>query len=176
MKIYDTETQKDRDALMIELKKLKSSVKNMIEKIDECLETLKPEFNVGDYVTVDVNGRKIIGKIDELTKNKIEAHGLWYDQTLVNVKQDYWFLSKGNIFRHATQEEIAEYKAALTFNKHGRKPFEVKKGDLVRTPREKFTFIWNPEYYTKEDFLDYRWGFIKTAEELNEWLGVSDEN
>ena len=63
----------------------------------------------------------------------------------------------------------------MTFHKHGRDPFEVKNGDLIRTPSEKITLIWNPENYTKEEFLDYRWEFLKTAEEVNEWLGVSDE-
>ena len=135
----------------------------------------EPDFKVGDYVTVDVKSRKIITKIDELTENKTVAHGLWYDRTEVNVEQDFWYLKKGSKFRHATPTEIAEYEAALTFHKHGRKPFEVKKGDLVRTPREKFTFIWNPEYYTKEDFLDFKWGFLKTVEEVNEWLGADDD-
>ena len=77
--------------------------------------------------------------------------------------------------RHATPEEIAEYKVALNFHKHGREPFEVKKGDLIRTPSEKITFILNPENYKKEEFLDYGWKLLKTAEEVNEWLGDDDE-
>lgn len=158
-----------------DLKEAKSSAKKLIEKIEYYLESLKPEFKVGDYITVDVNGRKIITKIDELRENKKEAHGLWYDKTKVNVKQDYWFLTKGSKFRYATPTEITEYEAALTFHKHGRNPFEVKKGDLIRTPSEKITLIWNPENYTKEEFIDYRWEFLKTVEEVNEWLGVSDE-
>ena len=80
------------------------------------------------------------------------------------------FPSGLNKFRHATPEEIAEYEVALTFYKHGRKPFELKEGDLIRTPSKKFTFILNPENYTKEEFLVYGWKFIKTAEEVNEWL------
>lgn len=153
-----------------DLKEAKSSAKNLIEKIDDYLETLKPKFKVGDYVTVDVNGRTIIAKIDALRENKKEAHGLWYDKTRVNVKQDYWFLTEGNKFRHATPSEIEEYEVALTFHKHGRKPFEVKKGDLIRTPSKDFTFICNPEYYTKEEFLDYSWEFRSPVEEVNEWL------
>ena len=78
--------------------------------------------------------------------------------------------------RHATPEEIAEYEVALTFHKNGRKPFEVKNGDLIRTPSEKKTFIFNPENYTKEEFLDYGWEFLKTAEEVNEWLGVTHDD
>ena len=106
-----------------DLQEAKSSAKKLIEKIDEYLETLKYEFKVGDYVTVDVNGRTIITKIDELRENKKEAHGLWYDKTKVNVKQDYWVLAELNEFRHAKPTEILEYEMALAFHKHGRKPF-----------------------------------------------------
>ena len=107
------------------LSKAKSSAKNLIEKIDEYLESLKSEFKVGDYVMVNVNGRKKIAKIDALMENDKEAHGIWYDKTKVSVKRDYWFLAERGEFRHATAEEIAEYESALTFHKHGRKPFEL---------------------------------------------------
>ena len=169
----DIKFQMKKSIAEADLQEAKSSAKKLIEKIDEYLETLKPEFKVGDYVTVYVNSkRKIakIAKIDELTGNNSEVHGLWYDRTLVNFKQDYWFSSGLNEFRHATTEEIAEYEVALTFHKHGRNPFELKKGDLIRTPSEKITFILIPENYTKEDFLKYGWEFLKTAEEVNEWL------
>ena len=171
----DIKFEMKKSTIEADLREAKTSAKKLIENIEYYLESLKPEFKVGDYITVDVNGRKIITKIDELRENKKEAHGLWYDKTKVNVKQDYWFLTKGNKFRYATPTEITEYEAALTFHKHGRNPFEVKKGDLIRTPSEKITLIWNPENYTKEEFLDYRWEFLKTVEEVNEWLGVSDE-
>ena len=78
--------------------------------------------------------------------------------------------------RYATPSEIAEYEVALTFHKHGRKPFEVKDGDLIMTPNEKITLIWYSENYTKEEFLDYGWEFLKTVEEVNEWIGADDEN
>ena len=182
MKIYDTETQKDRDELIIELEKLKSSVKNMIENIDDCLESLKPEFKVGDYVTVYVNGKEKITKIDEMTENNSKAHGLWYDRTLVNVKQDYWFPSGLNKFRHARPTEIAEYEVALTFHNHGRKPFEVKSGDIIRDDEGNIlkddevsflsTFQKNLkiESFTKGRYVKKHYTFLKTAEEVNEWL------
>ena len=182
MTIYDTETQKDRDELIIELEKLKSSVKNMIENIDECLETLKPEFNVGDYITKYVNGRKLITKIDELKENKSEAHGLWYDRTLVTVKQDYWYLTKGNEARHARPTEILEYEVALTFHNHGRKPFEVKSGDIIRDDEgnilkdDEVSFLSalpknsKKESLTKGRYAKKHYTFLKTAEEYNEWL------
>ena len=46
-----------------DLKEVKSSAKKLIEKIDEYLESLKPEFKVSDYVMVDVNGRKKLQKL-----------------------------------------------------------------------------------------------------------------
>ena len=46
-----------------DLQEAKSSAKKLIEKIDEYLESLKPEFKVGDYVTVDVNDRKKLQKL-----------------------------------------------------------------------------------------------------------------
>lgn len=125
----------DTSTVEADLLEAKSSAKKLIEKIDEYLETLKPEFKVGDYVTVYVNKKEKIAKIDELdelTENNSKAHGLWYDRTLVNFKQDYWFTSGLNKFRHARPSEIAEYKAALNFHERGRKPFEVKEGDILR--------------------------------------------
>ena len=133
----------------------------------------EPKFKVGDYVTYEGVFENKIAKIDSI--NEDELHGLWYEQEKEGIRQDWW-LKGGHTVRQATPEEIAEYKAALTFHKHGRKPFEVKDGDLIMTPNEKNTLIWYSENYTKEEFLDYGWEFLKTAEEVNEWLGVSDEN
>ena len=154
-----------------DLQEAKSSAKKLIEKIDECLKTLKPKFKVGDYITVYVNGRIIIAKIDELMENKKEAHGLWYDKTKVNVKQDYWFLTDGNKFRHATPEEIEEYKVALQFHKHGRKPFEVKRGDVVYLKGyDKNIFLDSGNIYKKHNFIDGDVVLVKTVEEVSEWL------
>lgn len=154
-----------------DLQEAKTSAKKLIEKIDEHFETLKPKFKVGDYVTVYVNSkRKIakIAKIDEQGNEKV--HGLWYDQTLVNVKQDYWFASGLNEFRHATQEEIEEYKVALNFHKHGRKPFEVKEGDIILYSESEKIFVDVPSFWDKEDFTSGRYTLVKTAEEYNEWI------
>ena len=161
-----------------DLQEAKSSAKKLIEKIDEYLESQNPEFKVGDYVTVYVNGKEKIAKIDELTENNSKAHGLWYDRTLVNVKQDYWFTSGMNKFRlrHATPTEILEYEMALAFHKHGRKPFEVKRGDIVYLKGyDKNIFLDSGNIYKKHNFIDGDVGLVKTAEEVNKWLGVSDE-
>ena len=160
-----------------DLKEAKSSAKKLIEKIDEYLESLKHKFKVGDYVTVYVNGKEKIARIDELTGNNSKAHGLWYDRKLVNVKQDYWFTSGLNKFRHARPTEIAEYKAALTFHKHGRKPFEVKEGDILKDNKgnilindESILRDGFPKNLKKNYFTSGRYTFLKTVEEVNEWL------
>lgn len=158
------------------LKEAKSSAKKLIENIDEYLETLKPKFKVGDYVTVYLTDRKIIARIDELTVNNPKAHGLWYDLTLVNVKQDYWFVSGKNKARHATDGEIAEYKTAMNFHKHGRKPFELKRGDVIYLKGyDKNIFLDSGNIYKKHNFIDGDVALVKTAEEVNEWLGVTNE-
>ena len=162
-------------AVEADLQEAKSSAKKLIEKIDEYLESQNPEFKVGDYVTVYVNGKEKIAKIDELTENNSKAHGLWYDRTLVNIKQDYWFPSGLNEFRHATPTEIAEYEVSLTFHKHGRKPFEVKEGDLIKYPNGQNIMIYHPDCFSKTDFLNDGFKLLKTAEEVNEWLGTDDE-
>ena len=162
-----------------DLQEAKSSAKKLIEKIDEYLETLKPKFKVGDYVTVYVNSKRKtakIEKIDELVENNSKVHGLWYDRALVNFKQDYWYSSGLNEFRHATPTEIAEYEVSLTFHKHGRKPFEVKRGDVVYLKGfDKNIFLDSGNIYKKHNFIDGDVVLVKTAEEVNEWLGVSDE-
>ena len=161
----------DTSTVESDLKEAESSAKKLIEKIDECLETLKPKFNVGDYV-IEQNGN-IISKIGEVLNG--DFWGSYYKKI-----NNYFGNLGGNILvkdieRYATPEEIAEYEAALIFHKHGRNPFEVKKGDLIRTPSEEITLIWNPENFTKTEFLDWGWEFLKTAEEIDEWLGVTNE-
>ena len=168
-----------------DLHEAKSSAKKLIEKIDEYLESLKPKFKVGDYVTVYVNSKRKtakIAKIDELTGNNSKVHGLWYDRTLVNIKQDYWFSSGLNKFRHATPEEIAEYKVALTFHKHGRNPFEVKEGDILKDNKgnilindESILRDGFPKKLKKHYFTSGRYTFLKTVEEYNEWLETVGE-
>ena len=131
----------------------------------------EPEFKVGDYV-IEQNGI-IISKIGEVLNG--DFWGSYYK------KINNYFSNLGGYFlvkdieRHATPEEIAEYEVALTFHKHGRKPFEVKEGDLVEYPNGQNNMIWYPEVFSKADFLNDGFKLIKTAEEVNEWLGVSDD-
>ena len=169
--IKDMKFKMKKSTVEADLQEAKSSAKKLIEKIDEYSETLKPKFKVGDYVTDTSGDDPFICKIEEFVGNDIS--GKWYC-----VSKNYFDrLVRLPISdsRLSTKEEIAEYEVAFNFHKHGRKPFELKKGDLIRTPSEKITFILNPENYAKTDFLVYGWELLKTAEEVNEWVGVSDE-
>ena len=151
-----------------DLQEAKSSAKKLIEKIDEYLEYLKPKFKVGDYVTYEGVFENKIAKIDSI--NEDELHGLWYDQENEGIRQDWW-LKGGQTVRHATPEDIAEYEAALTFHEHGRKPFEIKEGDILLDSKHDIFFVNEDiEIWNKEDFISGDFTLLKTAEEVNEWL------
>ena len=150
------------------LSKAKSSAKKLIEKIDEYLESQKPKFKVGDYA---VELGKYITKIEKIDDGM--PKGCFYmpgNNHFSPIKDSV----SSYIARYATPSEIAEYEAALTFHKHGRKPFEVKDGDLLEN---KFgRYIANGYSFSKEDFMVGSNTLLKTAEEVNEWLCADDEN
>ena len=180
--IKDIKFEMKKSTVEADLQEAKFSAKKLIESIDDYLESQKHEFKVGDYVTVDVNGRKIISKIDKLWEHTAEAHGLWYDKTKVNVKQDFWFISKIGKCRHARPTEIEEYESALTFYKHGRKPFEVKKGDILRDDEGNILINDDnilsadfPKNLKKHYFTSGKYTLLKTVEEYNEWLKTAEE-
>ena len=150
-----------------DLKEAKSSAKKLIEKIDEYLKSQKPKFKVGDYVTFDIPNNKKIAKINGLNGDVL--HGLWYDIESKIIEQDF-YLDGGIIVRHATPEEIAEHKVALMFYDHGRKPFEVKEGDLISYSESDKIFVDVPSFWDKEDFTGGDYTLLKTAEEVKEWL------
>ena len=160
-----------RGALAVEydLQEAKMSAKNLIEKIDEYLESQKYEFKVGDYATFDIPNNKEIAKIEKIYGDKI--HGLWYNTKSKNIEQDYYYFGSGTAVKHATPTEILEYEMALAFHKHGRKPFEVKEGDIVYLKGyDKNIFLDSGNIYKKHNFIDGDVGLVKTVEEINEWL------
>ena len=147
-----------------DLQKAKSSAKKLIEKIDEYLETLKPKFKVGDYA---VELGKYITKIEKIDEGM--PIGCFYmpgNNHFSPIKDSV----SSYLARYATPKEIAEYEAALSFYKHGRKPFEVKKGDLIEYPNGQNIMIYHPDCFSKTDFLNDGFKLLKTAEEVNEWL------
>ena len=97
-----------------------------------------------------------------------DVHGNWY--VIKNEYFDARFTSTVKKCRIATPEEIAEYKVALNFHKHGRKPFEVKEGDLIESKSGRNIIVFYPENYSRVSFLKDGWGFLKTVEEVNEWI------
>lgn len=126
------------------------------------------EFKVGDYVKND----PWIGKVEEKGMNILI--GSYYDKENNKILSNFYAVDCDET-QHATPEEIAEYESALTFHKHGRKPFEVKEGDLIKTSSGQNIIAYYPENFSKVNFLKRGWKLLKTAEEVNEWLGVSDE-
>ena len=133
----------------------------------------EPEFKVGDYVTYEGVLENKIAKIDSI--NEDELRGLWYEQEKEGIRQDWW-LKGGHTVRHATPEEKAEYKVALTFLKHDRKPFEVKRGDVVYLRGyDKNIFLDSGNICKKHNFVDGDVVLVKTAEEIDEWLGADDD-
>ena len=160
---------RDMSEAEADLQEAKSSAKKLIENVDEYLESIKPKFKVGDYVTDTSNDDPFICKIEKFEGNDIS--GIWY----CVAKKHFDRLVKFPIFdsRLSTKEEIAEYKAALQFHNHSRKPFEIKEGDLLEDTLDKF--FAKRDYYDKKVFISKGLKFLKTAEEVNEWLGVTNE-
>ena len=108
-----------------------------------------------------------ICKIEKFKGNGIS--GIWYC-----VSKKYFsklLILAISTSRLSTPEEIAEYEAALMFHDRGRKPFEVKRGDIVYLKGyDKNIFLDSGNFYEKHNFIDGDVGLVKAAEEVNEWL------
>ena len=159
------------------LKEAKTSAKKLIEKIDEYLESQKPKFKKGNIVASQVfdDGSFSLVRLNkDLTNRLTPVGGLWYTKRDCDITDMYLGVFKEDT-RHATPEEIAEYEVALTFHKHGRKPFEVKQGDILRDDEGNIFFVDFPSIRNKEYFTSGDYTFIKTVEEVNEWVGADDE-
>lgn len=155
-----------------DLAKTQKLVKELSDSITEFIDSRKPKFKVGDYVVREYSDETYIGEVNDIKEN----HAVCCSYETVNdvICIDEIF-NLENI-RHATPEEIAEYKAALNFHKHGRKPFEVKKGDLLfNNERVRRFFVAYPSYWQKSKFISGDFSLLKTIEEVNEWLGADDE-
>ncbi len=137
----------------------------------------EPEFKAGDIIASKCFSDDSFGLVKlnkDLINRLTSVNGLWYtkydceicDMSLEIFKEDT---------RHTTPEEIEEYESALNFYKHGRDPFEVKKGDILKDDEGTIFFVDFPSNWKKESFTSGRYTFLKTAEEIDEWLGVADE-
>lgn len=132
------------------------------------------EFKVGDYLTETSGNILYIAQVESISGDQIYAD--WY------VPRRYGFssinLCDDSEMRTSTPEEIAEYKVALNFREHGRKPFEVKTGDLCKTKKGLVFAVNNSssDLNTKNTWLKNKSVLLKTAEEVGEWLkGENDE-
>lgn len=85
---------------------------------------VKPKFKVGDWVVLRFEGEEWI---TDLTKES-EFGGFYTDSRLPGEKQKFY---SSSILRHATPEEIAEEKERRWWKGNGRKPWELKQGDVV---------------------------------------------
>ena len=171
----DIKFESKESTVEFDLKEAKSSAKKLIENIEEYLEYLKPKFKVGDYVTDTTGDNPYICKIEEIEGHDIVGH--WYcfnDNHL-----DKSIVLPISTSRLSTPEEISEYKTALNFYKHGRDPFEVKEGDILLDGDSEKVFVnyegIELELWDKEDFINGDFTLLKTAEEVDEWLGADDE-
>ena len=128
---------------------------------------VEPVFKVGDYI---VELDHLITKIEGIDNCGV-LKGIIYDLSEgASTVSRYPVIS--NKPRHATQEEIKTYEAALTFHEHGRVPFEIKEGDILRDDKGNIFFVGFPNNFKKEYFTRGIYTFLKTAEEYNEWLGA----
>ena len=132
----------------------------------------EPEFKKGDIVASTAFGYGSFSFVrlnEDLTNLYNSVDGLWYVKRERMVLNGSIGVFKGDV-RKATPEEITEYELALTFHDHGRKPFEVKEGDLIKTSSGRNIIACYPENYSRVSFLKDGWEFLKTAEEVNEWI------
>lgn len=156
---------------------VKSRSKRLLKNASNMLDVEDPEFKAGDIVASQIFDDGSFGLVrlnEDLTNRLTSVDGLWYIKRNCTVVDESLGVFKEDT-RKATTEEIAEYEVALTFHKHDRKPFEVKGGDLIEYPNGQNITIYYPECFSKADFLNDGFKLIKTVEEVNEWLGVSDE-
>ena len=136
------------------------------------------EFKSGDIVATMLFADGSFGLVllnEDLTNHLTSVDGLWYIKRDCTVYDGSLGVFNGET-RHATPEEIAEYKVALNFHKHGRKPFEIKEGDILLDSEHTIFFVNEDiEIWDKEDFINGDFTLLKTAEEVDEWLGAEEE-
>lgn len=155
-----------------DLVKTQKLVKKFDDTLTEFIDSRKPKFEVGDYIVNKDGGAKWIGEIIEVDGQRTTCN--WYDVSMNKIRTNTSLWDKNSV--HATTEEIAEYKAALNFRERGRKPFEVKEDDLIINALTKNSFfVKDTANWSKRDFTSSDYKLLKTAEELEEWLGTADE-
>ncbi len=137
----------------------------------------EPEFRVGGIVASKVFSGGSFGlvRLNEVLANRLNwVDGFWYTKRDCDIVEVSLGVFKEDT-RHATPEEIAEYESALQFHEHGREPFELKWGDLIKDGNGNRGVVVNPYIYINEMFYKSGYELLATVEEVDEWLGVADE-
>ena len=133
----------------------------------------EPGFKSGDIVASQVfsdGGFSFVQLNKDLTNLFTSVYGLWYTKRDCDIVEAFFGVFIEDT-RHATDGEIAEYKSALQFHKHGRMPFEIKEGDILSDSESNIFFVNEDiEIWNKEDFISGDFTLLKTAEEVNDWL------
>lgn len=148
-----------------DLAKTHELVKKFDDTLTEFIDSRKPKFKVGDYIVNKDGSAKWIGEIIEVDGKRTMCN--WYDVSMNKIRTNTSLWDKNSV--HATPEEIAEYKAALNFHEHGRKPFEIKGGDLLIYKNKKI-FAADNHVFSRFHFTEDKYIFVKTAEEVEKWL------
>ena len=91
----------------------------------------KPKFKVGDIVAVTCSKTPSVNKVRDV--GRVAEHVRDFFRVEVPLKFSHYNWQEQNELCHATDEEIEQYKRALSFEEAGRELNEFKKGDLVRT-------------------------------------------
>ncbi|MGX7009065.1 hypothetical protein SAMN02746068_01021 [Lactococcus chungangensis CAU 28 = DSM 22330] len=136
----------------------------------------EPEFKVGDIISsqIFIDGSAIVMLEEDLMNFDKGVVGVWYSKEDSSLIETFYFVDEGDT-RRATPEEIKEYESVLNFYKHSREPFEIKEGDLIESKSGTKTIISYPQTFSKINFVNGNWKLLKTAEEIDEWLGASDD-
>lgn len=81
---------------------------------------VKPEFKVGDFIEIELFGRGVVVEITGINN----ADG----RIRINGSSEF---NEYNVIRKLTDEEIQQEKERRWWKKHGREPWELKKGDVI---------------------------------------------
>ena len=161
------------------------NVKNLSDAVSRCTELshalieeelnfIYSDFKIGDYVVCEDRSATFITQIEILGHDN-RLKGLWYDKETNAFKSDYKY-SGERCVRKASEKEIEEYKVALQFHEHDRKPFELKEGDLVKESKGVRSIVKNPNIYVKELFYPpVNYELLATVEEIDECIKGENE-
>ena len=131
-------------------------------------ESRKVNFQINDCV-VDMSNE--IMTITDIIDGEARAANIYIPQQSRFRNSTSFTIALLSSLRHATPEEVKEYKIALSFAKRKRKPFRIFRGDLVKRIDESKQFIvntGNSGNWSKRNFVSGDYELIATAEELKE--------